>query len=180
MNNIDEYKHVWEVIQNLLIISHGQVSIERVFSANKEVTDVNMQENTLVSLRVIKDYIRYIGGLQNVVVTKKLHLLLQAARTKYQIFLDSKQSENEKKTKAENRKNQEVAVDDLRKRSKVTESEIELLVADADAAAETAEHKRSVFYITKSNALRRRAKEKEEEFKLLRKHLDKKKLLKNT
>ena len=44
------YPELWAFCQKLLILSHGQASVERGFSVNKEVETCNMQEDTLVAL----------------------------------------------------------------------------------------------------------------------------------
>ena len=60
------------------------------------------------------------------------------------------------------------------------ESEIQSLFTEADSAADFAESKQSINHITKSNALRRRAKEKDQELAALKKSLnEKEKLLRN-
>ena len=51
------------------------------------------------------------------------------------------------------------------------ESDINLLLTDADKASDKAEELKSFPHITKANALRRRAKDKEDELKVFRKQL---------
>ena len=51
------------------------------------------------------------------------------------------------------------------------ESDINLLSTDADKASDKAEELKSFPHITKANALRRRAKDKEDELKVVRKEL---------
>lgn len=38
LNGVDEYKDLWAVVKMILLLSHGQASVERGFSVNKEVT----------------------------------------------------------------------------------------------------------------------------------------------
>ena len=56
------------------------------------------------------------------------------------------------------------------------QSEIKLLLSDADIAADLAEKKKNVPQITKSNTLRRRAKDKEEELTVVKKEFEEKQL----
>ena len=44
------------VFSMLLILSHGQAQVERGFSTNKLVLDVNMQNETLVTQRIVHDH----------------------------------------------------------------------------------------------------------------------------
>lgn len=53
---------LWTFIKKLLLISHGQASVERGFSTNKHVMDDNMKEKTLVSQRIIHDHINKVSS----------------------------------------------------------------------------------------------------------------------
>ena len=44
-------------VLKLLLLSHGQATVERGFSVNKEMIVENQQEQSLVARRVIKDHI---------------------------------------------------------------------------------------------------------------------------
>ena len=54
----------------LLLLLHGQASVERGFSVNKQLEVVNLQEGTYVAQRIICDHIHSVGGLLNVVINK--------------------------------------------------------------------------------------------------------------
>ena len=49
----------------LLILSHGQASVERGFSFNKNIERENMTEGTFVAQRIIKDRLIAAGGVLN-------------------------------------------------------------------------------------------------------------------
>ena len=53
MANVTEWADLWELTKNLLLLSHGQASVERGFSINKEISVENMTVQTLISQRVI-------------------------------------------------------------------------------------------------------------------------------
>ncbi|KAM9322271.1 uncharacterized protein KZ484_020483 [Pholidichthys leucotaenia] len=42
------YHELWEFCKKLLLLSHGQATVERGFSINKEVETCNMQEDTMI------------------------------------------------------------------------------------------------------------------------------------
>lgn len=88
LSNKAEFRHLWEAIRLVLILSHGQASVERVFSINKEMMVENLKEHSLIAQWIIHDHLRFIGGLQNVGYTKELFLSASAARQKYHMFLD--------------------------------------------------------------------------------------------
>ncbi len=49
------YPERFAFCQKLLILSHGQATVERGFSVNKEIEICNMQEDTLVAQRLVCD-----------------------------------------------------------------------------------------------------------------------------
>ena len=53
---------LWPFTKKMLLLSHGQATVERVFSVNKELLADNMGGNTLVAQRVICDHVHSLGG----------------------------------------------------------------------------------------------------------------------
>ena len=58
----NRWPSLWTLLQNLLLLSHGQAAVERGFSINSETLTDSMSENTLIALRTIKDHLLSIGG----------------------------------------------------------------------------------------------------------------------
>ena len=81
------YPELWGFCQNLLLLSHGQATVERGFSINKEVETVNLK---LLSLP--RDWsltmLQYMGKVANVPLTKELMTSVGSARSKYREHLD--------------------------------------------------------------------------------------------
>ena len=50
-----KYKSLWNVCKMIFTLSHGQSAVERGFSINKNVSKTNIQEKTIVALRIICD-----------------------------------------------------------------------------------------------------------------------------
>ena len=67
----------------LLLLSHGQASVEQGFFVNKEITTLNLMEHNLVARRVIKDHVQSVGGLKQLLISKKLLKSAQNARHQY-------------------------------------------------------------------------------------------------
>jgi len=66
---------LWTVV---LVLSHGQVSVDRRLSTNKQVETENQYEEFVVAKRITCDHINHAGGIQDVDVTNnKLILQLQ-------------------------------------------------------------------------------------------------------
>ena len=82
------YEKVWSVVTNVLTLSHGQASVERGFSTNKQISKENLQEHTFVALRQVHNHIRSVAGANNVEITKKLILSVASPRQKYMAYLD--------------------------------------------------------------------------------------------
>ena len=70
------YQSLWEAVADLLVLSHGQASVERGFSVNKQLEVENLQERSFISQRLA------------VSINKPLLLSAAGARQKYSSYLD--------------------------------------------------------------------------------------------
>jgi len=75
---------LWDLTKKLLLLSHGQASVEHGFSINKEISVENMAEQTLIAQRVIKDHLINVGGATKVLLSKELLASASSARQRYQ------------------------------------------------------------------------------------------------
>ena len=71
------------ITRKLLLLSHGQASVERGFSISKEISVENMAEQTLITQRVIKDHLNNVGGVTKVSLSKELLASASSARQRY-------------------------------------------------------------------------------------------------
>ena len=102
----------------LLVLSHGQATVKRGFSINKQVETHNIQEESVVAKRTICDYVSYVGRIQNIDVTdKKLILAATAARQKYSAYLNDMQMKAASDEKSKKRKAVQEEIDQLKKRN---------------------------------------------------------------
>ena len=53
-----QYKDLWSICRLVFILQHGQSFTERGFSVNKKIADVNMQEDALISQRLVYDHLK--------------------------------------------------------------------------------------------------------------------------
>ena len=84
MSQNQSCKQLWTVIKQLLLLSHGQATVERGFFVNKEIEVENMAGSTSAAKRMVCDHIQSVGGIKNIDVSnKKLLLYCASAR---QIF----------------------------------------------------------------------------------------------
>lgn len=163
---------LWSVVKQLLILSHGQATVERGFSVNKEAVADNLSEKAMVAKRQIINFVRQAGGIRKVCITKELLLSASSARSKYNDYLESKRDEEEKKRKGEKRKLQEDHISDLKTKKRQLEQEIVDLTAESDILSKEGEKKHQWLLISKSNALRSKATEKESELTSLDKEIE--------
>ena len=75
--NTDPYQKLFKVLQLLLVLSHGEASVERGFSVNKEVEVENLANQSLVAQRLVCDHINAVGGILNVSIAQPLPPVLQ-------------------------------------------------------------------------------------------------------
>ena len=91
---------MWAVVKIILLLSHGQATVERGFSVNKEVESYNLREDTFSARRIICDHVNAVGDIFNVdVANKQLQLSASGARQKYLAHL-----EEQRKQKTEHRR----------------------------------------------------------------------------
>lgn len=110
------YPAAWDFCQRLLLLSHGQASVERGFSINKEVENENMKEEAIVTNRLICDYVELHGGVTKVPLTKELLTCVGAARSRYRVFLDQVRTRKESDIQSQKRKLAEDGLELLKKR----------------------------------------------------------------
>ena len=82
--NTDPYQKLFKVVQLLLVLSHGQASVERGFSVNKELEVENLANQSLVAQGLIVcDHINAVGGIIIVSIAQPLFASCSAARKRY-------------------------------------------------------------------------------------------------
>ncbi|KAK9976857.1 hypothetical protein ABG768_018678 [Culter alburnus] len=152
--------------QSVLLLSHGQATVERGFSVNKEVETCNLLDESLEALRLICDKVIGCGGILKVPLTKELLASAASARSHYRLYLENERKKKESATQELKRKAAEKELEDLRNQRRVLRVVCDSLEVDADKFAEIAEGKtgtKMAELITKSNSLRRRHKDKKAE-----------------
>jgi hypothetical protein len=156
-------ENLWKVISKLLLLSHGQASIERGFSVNKYTSVDNLSPQNLVSLRLIKDHIRSVGGLKNVEVSNEMINSGLGARQRYEADLNSKRDVI--LSAAQKRKSDSIAdeLQELKKNKKMIQAEVNQMTSQSKKLYEKAETTGNVTFVASANTLRREAKSKQTE-----------------
>ena len=135
-----DYTALWGVCKLVFIISHGQAQTERGFSINKQVTDVNMEEDSLIAQRLIYDSIKRSGSAAGEFpITKDLRKSCKLSRSRMQLDVEKKKEEAKKDERGLKRKAKLEELNDVKKaRSEVEKCIITLkanLATEAIASA---------------------------------------------
>lgn len=134
-----DYKRLWSMLKSILILSHGQATVERGFSTMKQQYKDNLNENSFTSQRIVLDHIQYVGGARNVVISKPLLLDVAAARQRYDLSLKSKAKEKQDSDRARKRKAAQEEISGLERKKALLEADIESLSKKADDLSMKAE-----------------------------------------
>ncbi len=89
------YPEPWAFLQKLLLLSHGQATVERGFSINNEVEICNIKEDTIIAHRIVCDYVLLHGGVRKVALIPELLTPAAAARTRYLNHLENERRRKE-------------------------------------------------------------------------------------
>ena len=156
-----------DIFKILLILSQGQAQVERGFSANSQILVDNLHSASLIAQRVINDDMEvHELASYEVKITKKLIDHVKQCRSRYfgnqkDCSLQTLKTSREMKVKELNEQ-----LEDANRSILQLQKTITSVKADADQYALDAEKKSKLDdiknFISKSNALKRAAKKKEE------------------
>ena len=92
--NIENYKELAFVVKLVLTLSHGQASIERNFSVGKNCEITNMEPESIIGRKCVKDHMLS-NNLKphNMKIDDQFILDLKAAHSTYEQFLDKKKKQ---------------------------------------------------------------------------------------
>ena len=172
--NTEPYQKLFKAVQLILVLSHGQASVERGFSVNKELEVENLANESLVAQRIVCDHINAVGGILNVPINQPLLTSCSAARKRYERYLE--QQRQNKKSEEESRKRKSLLdeIEELKEKKRRMTEDVDSLVKSADSLAEKAESTGNISFVTQSNSLRKTSKEKTNELKNLEKKMEEK------
>ncbi|KAK1905642.1 hypothetical protein KUDE01_012822 [Dissostichus eleginoides] len=164
----EEYAELWNIMQCLFTLSHGQAAVERGYSVNKDMLVENLQEKTLIAMRLVHDAM---AGHTDGALPKDLKQHCRGARTRYEMYLEDQKKLREQTTKEKKRKELSQEIQKVKtKRQKVMTS-TETMEKEAHEMAVMAEKKHDFTLLSKSNAYRKGVADKKEEVAALDKAL---------
>lgn len=146
----------------LLTLSHGQASVERGFSVNKDLSTVNMHEKTIVAQRRIYDGVENIlgeenkGNLSKINIDKDMLNCCRSSRMKYEIFLKEERRLKIESTVQKEKKDIASKIDDEKELQLKWNRITERLYKEADLLAVRAEKENKMSLLVDSNETRKR------------------------
>ena len=153
---VAKYQDVAFVIRLLLTLSHGQAAVERGFSHNNALLKVNMNPETVISKRVIKDHmLAHNLKPYSIDISPAMVKSFKAAHSKYQLYL-----EEEKKKKISNElENKAMYLSNDIQKLKVQVENMKKAISrmndEAFDCMEKAEKKGDMSYVLMGNRLKR-------------------------
>ena len=106
-NCMKDAKHakVWEIFRIIFTLSHGQAAVKRGFSVNSKLLVENLQEKTLVASCFVYSSVKSDANhFSELSFTPRLKRNVQAARMRYQLYLEEQRKLHAKSDKAKKRK----------------------------------------------------------------------------
>ncbi|KAK2140319.1 hypothetical protein LSH36_1393g00020 [Paralvinella palmiformis] len=92
--SMGRFEKLWRVVRKVLLVSHGQASVERGFSLNRQIE----KDNMIVALRQIIDYFVLVGGMLKVEITKELLSSASSSRYRYHKYLEEDKRKKRQET----------------------------------------------------------------------------------
>ena len=157
----------------ILCRNHGQEAVERGFSVNKNLLQVNMTEASIIVQRMIHDQmISKDLQTQTLSMTKGLLQSVEAARSQYDKNVNEKRKDkilSEQERKRESIQKETVSVMNVKKDlQKICAT----LTNNFESSMEKAEKLGGITYFVEANGLKRKRSEKIEEIKNLEETLE--------
>ena len=158
----EEFHNLCTTMQILLTLSHGQGTVERGFSVNKEILAPNLQEVSLRSIRLVHSSIlAQKTNVADFVITEELLSSCNHASNRYKMHLMEKKTEKEKTEKGRKRKALQEELTKVKKVKQDLEAVAMKLNDTANKKAKEAEKKKDATemkaLLMESNASREKA-----------------------
>ena len=168
LESCSRFPQLTEIAKFIMVLSHGQSASERGFSANKNLLVENLQEKSIECQRIVVDYMRS-NGFQSyeVPITQKLIKCVKESHARYVNDLAERKKNSLNEERSKNLESLDESIRTLHQKTNLLESTIEDLKKASDEYAFKAEDGTKLTsvkqLITKSNALKRAASEKQVE-----------------
>ena len=160
MSKNEAYSKIWTIAKQLLLLSHGQATVERGFSVNRQIEVENRDEDSYIAQRIVCDHLNAVGGLMQVKIDRDMLAAASGARMKYQAYLDNQKKQKKVEEESRKGKAEDAEIEDLKVKRKRLQCDMDALIKSADEFALKAEDRGDIAMIAKSNSTRNSAKDK--------------------
>ena len=102
-----KYGKLAKLAMCIFVLPHGNAEPERGFSINKLILGTHgtsLDDETIIALRMVKDYILKSGGVMKVKMTQDLIKSVQGSNERYEAFLKEKDEKERKKVEDKEKK----------------------------------------------------------------------------
>ena len=148
MHGSTKFRKCWDVFKRVFTLSHGQAAVERGFSVNKELLVENLQQLSLVSQRIVSDYLTDFGkSIIKVPLTNALLKSCQLAHSRYTTALEMNKNEAHAQEKDRKRKLKVEEIAEVKEKKRALETDIEKY-------SFAAEKESNLTLLTKANSFR--------------------------
>ena len=167
---VEEYKELSFLLKVVFTLSHGQVSVERGFSINKSILDVNMKSDSIVARKVIRDHM-LANGLtpETINISNAMLKSFKSAHLKYTTHLEQIAVEKSKTQMSKQKSIITTEINDLKSKCKSLEETGKFLDNEFVDAVREAGVKNDLKYVTKANLLKRKSEGISDEIAMLKK-----------
>ena len=154
----EEFQELWQIVERILVLSHGQAKVERGFSVNEDMLLPNMKKETLVGMRLVYDTMKSQDvKIHEFNITDKMVQSCSQARAKYDIYLvDQTKAKAQQAAKRKASENEASYLKE-KKKLKLLEEEAESCMKESDKKATKALAKHDFKLLAQSEALKDKA-----------------------
>jgi len=88
-----KFRNLLQLAKCVFVLPHGNADPERRFSINKRIIEIHgssLGPDTIEAIRLVKDYLLIIGGVEKVTISKELLKSCASAYSKYNFYLEEK------------------------------------------------------------------------------------------
>ena len=137
-----QFAKLWDIFKMLLTISHGQASVERGYSVNKDMLIENLHEKTVVALRTVHDSISTLEDhFTKLPLTPAMKRHVMSATMRYGQYLDEQKKKSLNEQQRKKRKGVQLSIRAAERKKSKVDTSIDILGKEADDLAKSAEAK---------------------------------------
>ena len=151
----ENYKDLWSVVRLVMVLSHGQASVERGFSVNEDFLTPRLKEETLTALRLVYDTVKALNmKVADFRVSDKMLRYARQARVKYDQHLTVDKETGKRESLKRKAAECEAEYSSAKKRLQDLESQAASCHKEADRKSKEALKKKYFNLLTQAIALR--------------------------